>query len=244
MKPIFHRLAALACAAALTLSLAACGKTGKNAEDEGQPQQLNSEETVVKAPKYVFLFVGDGMSYPQIQSTSDFLGALEDADYWQAEPSLDDNQGAILDGPEYLNFMNFEAAGSAVTYDSNSFCPDSASTATSISTGHKTYSGTINMDETGTVAYETIAEKLKDQLGEGVIVLASVADGRVNLMATATDGAQKQGAHAGNLIKAIAGLVGGGGGGRPGMAQAGGKNPAGVDAALAKCGEALAEQIK
>ena len=89
-----------------------------------------------------------------------------------------------------------------------------------------------------------LGDQLKDQLGEGVIVLASVADGRVNLMATATDGAQKQGAHAGNLIKAIAGLVGGGGGGRPGMAQAGGKNPAGVDAALAKCGEALAEQIK
>ena len=75
------------------------------------------------APKYVFLFIGDGMSYPQIQSTSDFLGALNDADYWQAEPSLDDNQGAILDGPEYLNFMNFPVAGSAVTYDSNSFCP-------------------------------------------------------------------------------------------------------------------------
>ena len=89
-----------------------------------------------------------------------------------------------------------------------------------------------------------LGDQLKDQLGEGVIVLASVADGRVNLMATATDGAQKQGAHAGNLIKAIAGLVGGGGGGRPGMAQAGGKNPAGVDAALAKCVEALAEQIK
>ena len=63
------------------------------------------------------------MSYPQIQSTSDYLGALKDADYWQAQPSLDDNQGAILDGPEYLNFMNFEAAGSAVTYDSNSFAP-------------------------------------------------------------------------------------------------------------------------
>ena len=51
-------------------------------------------------------------------------------------------------------------------------------------------------------------------------------------MATATDGAMKAGAHAGNLIKGIAALVGGGGGGRPGMAQAGGKNPAGVDEAL------------
>ena len=62
-------------------------------------------------------------------------------------------------------------------------------------------------------------------------------------MATATDGAQKQGAHAGNLIKAIAGLVGGGGGGRPNMAQAGGKNPAGVEDALAKVKEVVEGQI-
>ena len=47
-------------------------------------------------------------------------------------------------------------------------------------------------------------------------------------MAAVTDGAMKQGAHAGNLIKGIAALVGGGGGGRPNMAQAGGKNPAGM----------------
>ena len=131
-------------------------------------------ETKVTAPKYVFLFIGDGMSYPQIQSTSDYLGALNDADYWQAEPSLDDNKGAKLDGPEYLNFMNFEAAGSAVTYDSNSFCPDSASTATSISTGHKTYSGTINMSEDYKTAYETIAEKVHEQLGMKVGVISSV----------------------------------------------------------------------
>ena len=68
--------------------------------------------------------------------------------------------------------------------------------------------------------------------------------GKVSLMATATDGAQKKGAHAGNLIKAVAGLVGGGGGGRPGMAQAGGKNPDGIDAAIAKVAEVAAEQIK
>ena len=133
-----------------------------------------SQTQTVKAPKYVFLFIGDGMSYPQIQSTSDYLGALKDEDSWQAEPSLDDNQGAKLDGPEYLNFMNFESVGSAVTYDSNSFCPDSASTATSISTGHKTYSGTINMDETGTTAYETIAEQLKDQKNWEIGIISSV----------------------------------------------------------------------
>ena len=63
-------------------------------------------------------------------------------------------------------------------------------------------------------------------------------------MVTATDSAMKQGAHAGNLVKAIAGCVGGGGGGRPNMAQAGGKNPAGIPEALAKAAEVLESQIK
>ncbi len=89
-----------------------------------------------------------------------------------------------------------------------------------------------------------LGDQLKEKLGEGVIVIASVLDGKVNLMATATDGAMKQGAHAGNLIKAIAGLVGGGGGGRPNMAQAGGKNPEGVAAALEKVLEVVEGQIK
>lgn len=90
----------------------------------------------------------------------------------------------------------------------------------------------------------SLGDQLKEKLGEGVIVLASASEGKVSLMATATDGAQQKGAHAGNLIKAIAGLVGGGGGGRPNMAQAGGKNPSGIDAALEKVYEAAAEQIK
>ncbi|MCI8864468.1 MAG: alanine--tRNA ligase [Lachnospiraceae bacterium] len=89
-----------------------------------------------------------------------------------------------------------------------------------------------------------LGDQLKGKLGEGVVVLACVTDGKVSLMATATDGAQKKGAHAGNLIKAIASLVGGGGGGRPNMAQAGGKNPAGVDAALEKAYETAKQQIK
>ena len=59
----------------------------------------------------------------------------------------------------------------------------------------------------------------------------------------ATDGAQKAGAHAGNLIKGIAGCVGGGGGGRPNMAQAGGKKPEGIDDAIAKAKEELAGQL-
>ena len=172
MKKLIATTLALALTAA---SLAGCtsgSNTGSN-QNAVNADKMSQTQTV-KAPKYVFLFIGDGMSYPQIQSTSDYLGALKDEDYWQAEPSLDDNQGAKLDGPEYLNFMNFEAAGSAVTYDSNSFCPDSASTATSISTGHKTYSGTINMDETGTTAYETIAEQLKAQKNWEIGIISSV----------------------------------------------------------------------
>lgn len=88
-----------------------------------------------------------------------------------------------------------------------------------------------------------LGDQLKDKLGEGVVVLASPAGGKVNLMATATKAAIDKGAHAGNLIKAIAALVGGGGGGRPNMAQAGGKNPEGIDAALEKAKETLAEQV-
>ena len=88
-----------------------------------------------------------------------------------------------------------------------------------------------------------LGDQLREKLGEGVVLLASVNDGKVNLMAAATDGAMKQGAHAGNLIKGIAALVGGGGGGRPNMAQAGGKNPAGIDEALEKAKEVLKGQV-
>ncbi len=88
-----------------------------------------------------------------------------------------------------------------------------------------------------------LGDQLKTQLGEGVVVLASAKDGKVNLIVMATDQAMKQGAHAGNLIKAIAPCVGGGGGGRPNMAQAGGKNPAGIRDALAKAKEKLVEQL-
>lgn len=88
-----------------------------------------------------------------------------------------------------------------------------------------------------------LGDQLKKKLGEGIIVIASATDGKVSLMATATKGAIDKGVHAGNLIKAIAGLVGGGGGGRPNMAQAGGKNPAGMDEAIAKAAEVLEGQL-
>ena len=89
-----------------------------------------------------------------------------------------------------------------------------------------------------------LGDQLKEKLGEGVVVLASANEGKVNLIAMATDGVMKQGAHAGNLIKAIAAKVGGGGGGRPNMAQAGGKNPAGIPDAIAEAKNALEGMLK
>ncbi len=88
-----------------------------------------------------------------------------------------------------------------------------------------------------------LGDDLKNKLGEGVIVLASDCDGKVNLVVMATESALSKGAHAGNLIKAIAPKVGGGGGGRPNMAQAGGKNPAGIADALAEAKAVLTTQL-
>jgi len=110
-------------------------------------------------PKYIFLFIGDGMSYPQIQAASYYTGTTE-------------NNGEIIGSD--LSFMDFPSVGSAQTYDASSFAPDSASTATSIATGNKTYSGTINMDTTFTIPFEAISEKLKKQLDYKVGVVTSV----------------------------------------------------------------------
>ncbi|MDY2984490.1 MAG: alkaline phosphatase [Synergistes jonesii] len=157
--------------AVLILTAAGCG--GTQAVKVPPAESTGSTE---KSPKYVFLFIGDGMSYPQFQTASDYLGALADKDYVKALPSNSyvERGGAVLDGPKSLNFMDFEVAGSAVTYDLCSFAPDSASTATSIAAGYKTYSGMINVDITGSTAYETIAEKLHKQKGWKVGIISSV----------------------------------------------------------------------
>lgn len=110
-------------------------------------------------PKYVFLFIGDGMSYPQIQATAYFNGAQQRGE----ESTI-----------ERVSFMDFPVIGSQYTYDSTSFCPDSASTAISIVSGRKTASGVINVSPDASERFETIAEKLKRQLGYKVGVLTSV----------------------------------------------------------------------
>ena len=139
--------------------------TKKTTQTTKKTTQTTAKKTTTtqKKPKYIFLFIGDGMSYPQIQMSNYYLNAL-----------CQGTDSKVLRSQSKLAFMHFPVAGTAQTYDSTSFCPDSASTATSISTGHKTYSGTINMDENMTVEYETIAEKLKSQLGYKIGVLTSV----------------------------------------------------------------------
>ena len=88
-----------------------------------------------------------------------------------------------------------------------------------------------------------LGDQLKDKMGGGVVVLVSTTGDKANVIVMADDDAISKGAHAGNMIKEIAKLVGGGGGGRLNMAQAGGKNPAGVDEAVAKAKEILEAQI-
>lgn len=89
-----------------------------------------------------------------------------------------------------------------------------------------------------------LGDKIKNEIGSGVVlVVSAIGSDKVNMIAMATDDAVAKGAHAGNLIKAVASLVGGGGGGRPNMAQAGGKNPAGIPELLKKAPNALEEQL-
>ncbi len=101
----------------------------------------------------------------------------------------------------------------------------------------------ISVDNVDMNGLRELGDSMKDKIGEGVIVIASNLGDKVNLLAMATDEAQKKGAHAGNLIKSIAKYVGGGGGGRPNMAQAGGKDPAGIEEALENAKKSLCEQI-
>lgn len=156
---------ALMCAAAIGVSAFAFGSGVQQADAATVVKEnaVSANTAATKVPKYVFLFIGDGMSYPQIQLSNYYLSALNDT-----------NNNNKVESKNNLSFLNFPVAGSAQTYDSSSFCPDSASTATSISTGHKTYSGTINMDETKSVSYETISEKLKEQLGYKIGIISTV----------------------------------------------------------------------
>ena len=128
-------------------------------------------------PKYVFVFVGDGMSYPQVQSAADYLG--KDANGIVDKVKASSNP---VDSPKpgTLSFLSFPVAGSAQTYDATSFAPDSASTATSIFTGHKTHSSSINVDIAKRSGYTVcFTQKDTSALKEGdkaIVIAETLAD--------------------------------------------------------------------
>jgi alanyl-tRNA synthetase len=117
-----------------------------------------------------------------------------------------------------------------------------SSTATEIKIGSLSFYA-AHVPEVGMNDLRELGDVTKARLSEAVILLISDLDGKVNMMAMADEAAVSKGANAGELIKAIAPLVGGGGGGKPGLAQAGGKNPAGIEAALAEAESVLKLQL-
>lgn len=145
----------------------------EEAEDAAIEEEASEEAQTASAPKYVFLFIGDGMSYPQIQLTNYYLNAKENVENAETV-TVDGEEKSILKSKNSLTMMDFTIAGSAQTYDSTSFAPDSASTATSIATGNKTWSGSINVSEDFTEEYETIAEKLKNQKDYKIGIISTV----------------------------------------------------------------------
>ncbi|MRG29762.1 alanine--tRNA ligase [Laceyella tengchongensis] len=89
----------------------------------------------------------------------------------------------------------------------------------------------------------SMVDDLRQKMGQGVIVLGSNADGKVQIVASVSQDYVKAGLHAGKLVKEVATLCGGGGGGRPDMAQAGGKQPERLPDALNRVDEFVEAQI-
>ena len=120
-----------------------------------------AEDADPATPKYVFMFIGDGMGNPQVTATQYYLGALENPD-------------STIPVPAQLSFTDFENVGLMTTYDASSFCPDSASTATSMASGQKTLSGVINYNIDLTESFKIITEYAKEA-GKKVGVISSVS---------------------------------------------------------------------
>ncbi len=93
-------------------------------------------------------------------------------------------------------------------------------------------------------ALRNLGDNLRDRLKSGVVVLASLKDQKINLVAMATKDAVSAGVHSGKIIKEVAAIAGGGGGGKPDMAQAGARKPEKIAEALDKVYEILLSQLK
>ena len=120
-----------------------------------------AEEAAAAPPKYVFMFIGDGMGNPQVAATQYYLGSIENPD-------------SEFPVPANLSFTQFPYLGMVTTYDASSFCPDSASTATSMASGEKTLSGVINYDVNLENPFKLITEYAKEA-GKKIGVISSVS---------------------------------------------------------------------
>lgn len=133
--------------------------TGYLVQDSFQAFAQTNNTFQGTAPKYVFLFIGDGTSFPQISAAEMYLGAQLGSKEPQTKP---------------LSFTNYPVSGVAATFDSDSFIPDSASTGTSIASGFKTGNGIINMDPTKTTKYDPLTRPLKAK-GYKIGIISSVS---------------------------------------------------------------------
>jgi alanyl-tRNA synthetase len=103
---------------------------------------------------------------------------------------------------------------------------------------------TARFDQLDMEGLRNAGDTIKNKLGSGVVVLASCFGDKVSLIVTATKDLLGKGIHSGNVIKEIAKITGGGGGGRPDMAQAGGKDVSRIDEALKHAVKVIESQVK
>ncbi len=162
-KKMFRVLLILCIAAAMIF--AGCTQTADTAAEPSATKEVASTPSPVQqaaepedeTPKYVFLFIGDGMSHVQVNAAQVYGG---------------NNKSGEVDTGK-LNFTMFPVAGVATTHDSTSFCPDSASTATALSCGVKTHSGVLGLEADKTTVPESITEMLKAE-GKKIGIVSSV----------------------------------------------------------------------
>ena len=155
--------------ATMTFSMVACSSNnleeGNETIDTAEASNEASQET--STAKYIFMFIGDGMSYPQVNGAQIYNGTVDNEDSVELTR---------------LGFTKFPVTGSASTQDSTSFAPDSASTATSIASGVKTHSGVIGLEADKTTEVTTIAEQLKEK-GYKVGIVSTVTLNHATLAA-------------------------------------------------------------
>ena len=215
-------------------SVELCGGTHVSNTSQIRNIKILSESGVAAGVRRIEALTGDSVIayYNELEATLD-----------EAAKILKTNPSDILKKIENLQ-AELKAANSQIESLKSAAAKEALGDLTDRATdvkGVKLLSAKLDNVDMGSL--RELGDSLKDKIGDGVVALLSTSEGKVNIVVMATDSAVKAGAHAGNLIKAIAPIVGGGGGGRPNMAQAGGKNPAGVDDALAAVKKELEKML-